>query len=859
MIAGNDYIWGIGPVGSKCETASMYLCCDGASPSLGLSRASAAEEQLKKSSISSTEHQRRGGGRHKKHGTISREQLCSLLLPVTSSDRSSYPLMNWLVCEAMQRVNGKPADVSTPSTGELIVDPSKNKLVIDSAEDSKKMPPTLAVSHLNIDSENYMLRSCELRPRSSSFTNGTRSIGSNNNNASTYNSVGLKGSMSPLDLDMFSIREKMVVNNIPLGNNNRLVSAAAASPRVQQQLVDNNISTSDVCPPPCNEQQQLTVRLFANSAESSSSSCAQTISLHRLLGQCSCHLSCCCMCVYFPECQACFHTVCIAYSANHPCKRNNQIPTPTLNKEKPISDWSSNNVVEWMAALNLHRYAGVFKSKDIKGSDLIHLDREKLLVMGIKDEFHQKTILACIGELCQRSPDAEPDFGDCTTPSSSHRLLEHSFASLERCGKCNNQIVQCVSVCGLVAHRTCSVTGLPTCLNACPSLKSRQLKTVFGLPLCSQFHPAETLAPALVMRCVQELEARARMSTSLDMYKTYRTTAPSAALADLRQKLNEEFPNDEQCALGLNQLVKELPEHHRATLTFLMAHFCRLCQLQYARGNKEPPTILVQVLCHLQVVYNTEAHIRIMELLLLHGEWGENLPEFASAPVLPPRKPSRTTPSAVEAPLVTGSPLSGCSEMESLVGLTLTEVEWYWGDITREEVNEKLQNMADGTFLVRDASSKSGEYTLTLRKGGTNKLIKICCRNGKYGFTEPYKFNSVVDLVNHYRSNSLGQYNATLDIKLLYPVSRFQQEDELFTTSVDMDKVKLQLCDLNEEYLKKSKCFEDFRLNLQKTTSEIVLKKQALEAFQEAVSMFKDQIKLHEEFVGKAQPHEISL
>ena len=47
---------------------------------------------------------------------------------------------------------------------------------------------------------------------------------------------------------------------------------------------------------------------------------------------------------------------------------------------QPISQWTSTNVVEWMAALNLYRYAELFRSKDIKGVDLLSLDKDKLMV-----------------------------------------------------------------------------------------------------------------------------------------------------------------------------------------------------------------------------------------------------------------------------------------------------------------------------------------------------------------------------------------------------------------------------------------------------------------------------------------------
>lgn len=66
-------------------------------------------------------------------------------------------------------------------------------------------------------------------------------------------------------------------------------------------------------------------------------------------------------------------------------------------------------------------------------------------------------------------------------------------------------------------------------------------------------------------------------------------------------------------------------------------------------------------------------------------------------------------------------------------------------------------------------------FYLPSRKGGNNKLIKIYHLDGKYGFSDPLTFNSVVELINHYHHESLAQYNPKLDVKLMYPVSKYQQ------------------------------------------------------------------------------------
>lgn len=232
-----------------------------------------------------------------------------------------------------------------------------------------------------------------------------------------------------------------------------------------------------------------------------------------------------------------------------------------------------------------------------------------------------------------------------------------------------------------------------------------------------------------------------------------------------------------------------------------------------------------------------------------HDSWSIMSP--TGAPALPPRKLSQTNrPQSVE---ITTARLQSPLQEPNCI----EEAEWYWGDITRDEVQEKLTDMPDGTFLVRNASNKTGEYTLTLRKGGTNKLIKIYCKNDKYGFSEPYSFSSVIDLVNHYRKISLSQYNATLDVKLLYPVSRFQQDEEFGTwKSLNVDAVWMRLIDLLKDIMIKSKLYDDLSVAFQTAMADISAKRIGLQQYHEVNRMFEDQLKIHDKFLKKAERHE---
>ena len=83
------------------------------------------------------------------------------------------------------------------------------------------------------------------------------------------------------------------------------------------------------------------------------------------------------------------------------------------------------------------------------------------------------------------------------------------------------------------------------------------------------------------------------------------------------------------------------------------------------------------------------------------------------------------------------------------------------------------------------------------------------------------------------------------------------QAEEVEAGNGDVEKVTQRLKDVNEEYLKRSRIYDKYYEEYSRCSQEIQLKKQAMDAFAEAVLMFEEQIKLHEKFQREAHRHEI--
>ncbi|XP_055903306.1 diacylglycerol kinase eta isoform X2 [Eupeodes corollae] len=81
---------------------------------------------------------------------------------------------------------------------------------------------------------------------------------------------------------------------------------------------------------------------------------------------------------------------------------NSQIFKPTANTRAAVCNWSVNEVVTWLEAMQMSEYADTFVKNDIRGKELLSLVRRDLKDLGVVKVGHVKRILQAIRDISEK-------------------------------------------------------------------------------------------------------------------------------------------------------------------------------------------------------------------------------------------------------------------------------------------------------------------------------------------------------------------------------------------------------------------------------------------------------------------------
>ena len=126
----------------------------------------------------------------------------------------------------------------------------------------------------------------------------------------------------------------------------------------------------------------------------------------------------------------------------------------------PIENWSNDLVKEWLAVVNLHRYAEVFAKYNINGSKLISLSSDQLYEYRIRDSFHHKAIIECCQELTFKSRqystysqmlkelnEFRTQLNSMPYKASRHFFLVHTLSTQSICNTCSRPFLGIIHQC----------------------------------------------------------------------------------------------------------------------------------------------------------------------------------------------------------------------------------------------------------------------------------------------------------------------------------------------------------------------------------------------------------------------------
>eukprot|EP00048_Salpingoeca_helianthica_P010585 m.151957 g.151957 ORF g.151957 m.151957 type:complete len:894 (+) comp15100_c2_seq4:180-2861(+) len=96
--------------------------------------------------------------------------------------------------------------------------------------------------------------------------------------------------------------------------------------------------------------------------------------------------------------------------------------------------------------------------------------------------------------------------------------------------------------------------------------------------------------------------------------------------------------------------------------------------------------------------------------------------------------------------------------------------KWFVGPMDRDASAALLDLHRDGAFVVRESTTRPGEYALAVVHTGAVKHLKIDGGPGSYFLGKTRTFPSVQELVTHYGRNSLAHHFPSITCMLVHPM-----------------------------------------------------------------------------------------
>lgn len=269
------------------------------------------------------------------------------------------------------------------------------------------------------------------------------------------------------------------------------------------------------------------------------------------------------------SCGLCVHNRCKIFLMGVNCPKNDAAQSTSLDANTkstyyPVENWTINLVKEWLAVVNLHRYAEVFSTYNINGAKLLNLDIYQLYAFRIRDSYHHAAILQARDEIIYRSSMYnsyekmldEQEQGKSNLLKNqykpeNHHFLVHTLSKLTDCDMCHRPLLgivhQCLMCqhCTLTCHRQCAFLGLPKCTPTNWQPDKVRLHYIFGvslLDLVPNFDEKSANAndnvPQLLVKAFASIESRALLSNE-DLYDVYRLSADTSKIDEIKQQINE--------------------------------------------------------------------------------------------------------------------------------------------------------------------------------------------------------------------------------------------------------------------------------------------------------------------------------